>query len=83
MEAGYEAEIPHAEIEAGTPHDRAMHISLRKLLTVRYGIRVAPYFDGVAMLEGWDGSQGAMVERIVAEACGIPCKTVDEWLGVA
>ena len=39
-----------------------------------------PAFDGVAMLDGWEQSRGARLERQVAEACGIPCKTVNEWL---
>jgi len=36
--------------------------------------------DGVALLPGWQKSQGAAFEKAVAEFIGIPVKEVDEWL---
>ena len=29
---------------------------------------------------GWEDSKGACLERQVAEAIGLPVKTVDEWV---
>lgn len=81
--AGYDVKIPHDFIVHGTPHDRAMLQSVHALTQAKYGLRLTPYFDGVAMLEGWEESVGARLEKQVAEACGIPCKTVDEWLEAA
>lgn len=92
-DAGYYVNIPHDFVPAGTSWEAAMRRSIRFLVATREGfveqdgklvrVKDAPCYDGVAMLEGWDSSQGAMVERIVAESCGIPCKTVEEWLEVA
>ena len=78
---GYEVKIPHDFIMPGTPHGRAMLQSIHALTQARYGLRLRPVYDGVAMLPGWENSPSALVEKQVAEACGIPCKTVEEWLG--
>jgi hypothetical protein len=34
---------------------------------------------GLAMLPGWEGSQGAVLERRVALAIGLDVRTVTEW----
>jgi hypothetical protein len=36
--------------------------------------------EGVAVLDGWEGSRGANLEVYVARALEIPVRTVDEWL---
>lgn len=36
--------------------------------------------DGIALLPGWGKSSGARAEKALAEALGLPCKSVDEWL---
>lgn len=82
--AGHAVEIPHDFIKPGTPHDRAMLVSIA-MLTDHYescmiGRSFCRRFDGVALLGGWEQSEGARLERQVAEACGIPCKPVDEWV---
>ncbi|MEC4272938.1 DUF4406 domain-containing protein [Adlercreutzia sp. R25] len=67
-----EVNIPHHFIASGTPYPKAMRISLSRVTSGVY--------YGVALLAGWENSNGALLEKQVAEACGIPCKTVDEWL---
>lgn len=39
-----------------------------------------PFFDGLAMLDGWEQSRGARIEHGLATALGIPCKPWEEWL---
>src|SRR6478609_1661293 len=36
--------------------------------------------DGVAVMPGWENSQGARLEQYVALNCGIPVKPLEEWL---
>lgn len=36
--------------------------------------------DGIALLPQWGSSRGAVLEVTVAQAIGIPVKTVEEWL---
>ncbi len=74
LEAGCHPCIPHEFVPKGAAWPDAMRDSIHALTGHR------PAFDGVAMLDGWEQSRGARLERQVAEACGIPCKTVNEWL---
>lgn len=79
----YIVDIPHDTIKAGTAHEDAMTESINLITTRGYSYPrggMAKRYDGVALLEGWEQSEGARLEKAVAEACGIPCKTVDEWL---
>lgn len=81
--AGYESFIPHEIVETNDTHKAAMRLCVHELTAphMRRGVMYgSPRYDGVALLEGWEQSEGARLERAVAEACGIPCKTVDEWL---
>lgn len=85
-EAGYEAFIPHEIVEPSDSHETAMLLCVNELTerTQKPGIgHPVPRYDGVALLPGWEQSEGARLEVAVAEACGIPCKTVGEWLEVA
>lgn len=81
VDAGHMAVIPHQIVPPSKTRDTAMLLCLHDLTaySASYGF-LAPYYDGVALLEGWEQSDGARLERAVAEACGIPCKTVEEWM---
>ncbi len=78
---GYQAEIPHSFIPAGTPHKQAMLLSISDMTSVDIrGKKIVPFYDGIALLPGNEKSQGARIEKLVAEQCGIPCKSVNEWV---
>lgn len=69
--AGYEVEIPHYRIPKEYGWAQAMLTSVRNMLAC----------DGVALLEGWEHSQGACIERGVCLDIGVPhVKTVEEWV---
>lgn len=84
--AGYLTDKPHDLVDREDSHETAMLLCVNELTgrTQKPGIRhPVPRYDGVALIEGWEQSEGAKLEKAVAEACGMPCKTVDEWLEVA
>lgn len=68
---GHEVSAPLDFVPEDATHAMAMRMSLCWML--RTG-RV----EGVALLDGWQGSLGATVERVVAKACDIPLGTVDD-----
>lgn len=83
LDAGYVPFDPHDLVNPDDTHKTAMLLCVNELTTrtQKLGVRYpVPYYDGMALLPGWEQSEGARLERAVAEACGIPCKTVDEWL---
>ena len=76
--AGYYVQMPHDYIPLGTPWPEAMAKSNNVLTDADEDGGLL--FDGVALLPGWEDSKGACLERQVAEAIGLPVKTVDEWV---
>lgn len=67
--AGYTVAIPHDFIPPDASHEDAMLLSIKTMLCC----------DGVAMLDGWDESQGALLENRVATACGLEAHCVGAW----
>lgn len=80
---GYLCAIPHDYINEGTDWGTAMRISITAMLSMEHGIKNKPAFDGVAMLDGWEESKGAKIEKQLAEALGIPCRPWREYLSPA
>jgi len=67
QQAGYEVESPHLapELESWEAY-------------IRYDLELLLGCDAIAMLPGWEQSRGARLERLVAEALGLPVWYIDE-----
>jgi hypothetical protein len=79
----YDVTAPHDFVLPYMSHEVAMAACIHQLTSrVWDADSNGPknLYDGLALLPGWEQSEGARLEKAVAEACGIPCKTVDEWL---
>ncbi|MCI9495986.1 MAG: DUF4406 domain-containing protein [Adlercreutzia mucosicola] len=77
VDAGHVAIIPHQFVVPSATHEQAMRACINEL-TWRFG---GFSYDGVALLPGWEQSEGARLEKAVAEACGIECRPLADWLG--
>lgn len=67
---GHDVEIPHDTVPEDAEWNEAMRLSIARMLQC----------DGVAMLDGWEGSRGATMEHAVAMAVRMPARTVRGWL---
>lgn len=61
--AGHEPLVPHDVVPDGVDD---WHEAMRHCLVW------LPTCDAVAMLDGWENSEGARVELMAARACGLP-----------
>lgn len=77
----YRVAIPHDYILQSASWSEAMRESVLAMLN-KGGMLNKPgkAFEGIAMLDDWEKSKGACLERAVADACGIECKPWREWL---
>lgn len=70
---------PMRDVDAHLTHEEAMRVCLEELTatwldgSTEYGLLVS--------LPGWEDSDGARLERAVAEAIGIPCVELGELGG--
>ena len=81
--ARYEATIPHDFVLPYMSHEVAVAACIHQLTSRVWDADSSSpknLYDGLALLPGWEQSEGARLEKAVAEACGILVKTVDEWL---
>jgi hypothetical protein len=71
--AGYGVVSPH-ELHSG-----ALHLVWAEYMRRDIALLCSGAIGGLAMLPGWEGSQGAVLERRVALAIGLDVRTVTEW----
>lgn len=61
---------PHWDVRPGEKWPAAMRITLMAIIAQA---------DGLAMLDGWERSEGAQLEAHVARSLMMPVKTVSQW----
>lgn len=75
--------VPQQLVPDGCTHEAAMYLTLKELLYGPGGAERSVY-DMLVSLPGWEGSEGARLERAVAEAVGMECRDLSEvapWRG--
>ncbi len=78
--AGHYADIPHCWVMPGSPWDAAMADSIHRMMTMWGNSLKLDGEFGLAMLDGWNDSRGAVIEYSLAQQLNIPCKPWREWL---
>lgn len=85
-EAGYYAGTPFDVVPQGHDESRlwafCMKHSLNHILAMWDYLNEPPRF-GIAMLDGWESSEGASIEYELATSLGIPCRPWREWVSPA
>lgn len=74
---------PHLFIPSGIDWNIAMTLSIGRMMRLwndALNIKTERTDFGIAMLDGWQNSDGAMLEHEIAIRLGIPCKPWREWL---
>lgn len=71
--AGYCANFPHLHVPSDAEWRDAMKISIAQMMQA----------DGVALLDGWRDSKGAVTEYRIARMLDMPAYHVSHWLGNA
>ncbi|QGZ17325.1 nucleoside deoxyribosyltransferase [Arthrobacter phage Powerpuff] len=81
--AGFEVLCPaEADLAEGFDPDAPEHHFTREhlLAALRRDAEMVLASDGVALLDGWRHSKGALAERALARAAGLPARPVALWL---
>ncbi|MDO5091803.1 MAG: DUF4406 domain-containing protein [Propionibacteriaceae bacterium] len=85
--AGYEALNParnHPKANPGLASGLASRVFPTWHDWMRAGLALLVEVDGVALLPGWENSEGASWERCIAKAAlGIPALPLDDWIALA
>ena len=63
--------------DASLTHEDYMLRCLHELTRTKFCRDDGPFYDVLVSLPHWDRSDGAVLERAVAEACGIACVDLD------
>lgn len=78
---GHEVVSPHEKdltVPGFDPARESTHCTLDMAETLRWDLRAVLDADGIVLLQGWDKSPGARLERVVAESTG---RQVYLWRG--
>lgn len=83
-EAGYTVYTPHEadetlDLPGFDPNVPGSFTEAHRHTAMRADIEAILAADGVAVLPGWEESEGATLEVSVAKAIGLPVMTVSKW----
>lgn len=73
LAAGYEVE---------NPADNGVIDGWTWGMYIKYDLKLMLECDGVALLPDWPMSQGAQLEKYVAEKCELQVRTLEEWIAL-
>jgi nucleoside 2-deoxyribosyltransferase len=67
--------------EVFNPHGLRLPIDVCWFKAMRLCVGELVECDGVALLDGWERSEGALLEQWIAATLNIPCRGIGEWVG--